>query len=245
MTVRCAQAPKERNGAHALQHLTFCRPVSGMKTTAAALLTRLRFIITDSGSHRAWALAANDGVIATAGILEGFAGAGADDATLVLAGLAATVAGMFTTGGAKWAEAASEREAQLSAMEEERSEIKRQPRVELSDLTAYYEKKGLSQALALEVAVQLMKRSPLKAQLESEHGILNVISRADVIQASLGAALAYALGAAVPFFITVAVPIRLETWLVVAAVAVSLTFISVVGREQDTWTSHGHLGATW
>src|SRR5262245_7354480 len=206
-----------------------------MKSTAAALLTRLRLVITNPGSHRAWALAANDGVIATAGILEGFAGAGADDATLVLAGMAATVAGMFTTGGAKWAEAASEREAQLSAMKEERSEIERQPRVELSDLTAYYEKKGLSRALALEVAVELMKRSPLKAQLESEHGILSVISRADVIQASLGSAIAYALGAAVPLFITVAVPIRLETWLVLAAVAVSLTFISFVGARA------GHL----
>src|SRR5262245_38114981 len=102
---------------------------SSMNSTAAALLTRLRLVITDSGSHRAWALAANDGVIATAGILEGFAGAGANDATLFLAGLAATVAGMFTSGGAKWAEAASEREAQLRAMKEERSEIKRQAHV--------------------------------------------------------------------------------------------------------------------
>jgi len=202
-----------------------------MKSTAAALLTRLRLVITDSGSHRAWALAANDGVIATAGILEGFAGAGADDATLVLAGMVATVAGMFTTGGAKWAEAASEREAQLSAMNEERSELRRQPHIELSELTAYYEKKGLSHALALEVAVELMKRSPLKAQLESEHGILTVISRADVIQASLGSAIAYALGATVPLFITVAAPIRLETWLVLAAVAVSLTFISFMGAR--------------
>jgi VIT1/CCC1 family predicted Fe2+/Mn2+ transporter len=174
-------------------------------------------------------------VIATAGILEGFAGAGADDATLVLAGMAATVAGMFTAGGAKWAEVASEREAQLAAIDEERAELKLQPGVELSDLTAYYEKKGLSHALALEVAVQLMKRSPLKAQLESEHGILNVISRADVIQASLGSAIGYGLGAAVPLFVTVAVPVRLETWLVVAAVALSLTFISVVGARA------GHL----
>jgi VIT1/CCC1 family predicted Fe2+/Mn2+ transporter len=202
-----------------------------MKGIAAALLTRLRLVATDPGSHRAWALAANDGVIATAGILEGLAGAGADDATLVLAGMAATVAGMFTAGGAKWSETAAEREAQLSAIEEERAEITRQPGAELADLTAYYEKKGLSPALAREVAVQLMRRSPLKAQLESDHGILGVISPADVMQASLGTAIAYALGAAVPLFITIAVPIRIEAWLVLAAVAVSLTFISFIGAR--------------
>src|SRR5262245_61026818 len=118
-----------------------------MKGTAAALVTRLRFVVTDSGSHRAWALAANDGVVATAGILEGFAGAGADHATLVLAGMAATVAGMFTTGGAKWAEAASEREAQLSAMNEERSEIKSQPRGERSELARHDEERGMVYAV--------------------------------------------------------------------------------------------------
>lgn len=192
-------------------------------------------IFTDPGSHRAWALAANDGIIATAGILEGFAGAGANEGTLVLAGMAATVSGMFTTGGAKWAEAASERESQLSAMTEERSEIRRQPLAELAELTAYYEMKGLTRALAHEVAVQLMKRSPLKAQLESEHGIVSVISPADVTQASLGSAIAYALGAAVPLFITVAVPVRLEIWFVLVAVAVSLTLISFVGARA------GHL----
>lgn len=147
---------------------------SDMKNTETAWLTKLHLVATEPGSHRAWALAANDGIVATAGILEGFAGAGADDATLILAGLTATVAGMFTTGGAKWAEAATEREAQLSALAEEKAELRHQPGAELAALAVYYEKKGLSQSLAHEVAVQLMKRSPLKAQLESDHGILNL-----------------------------------------------------------------------
>lgn len=202
-----------------------------MKHTAATLRARLLFLFTDPGSHRSWALAANDGIVATAGILEGFAGAGADEATLVLAGLTATVAGMFTAGGAKWAEAAAEREAQLNALAEERAELKRQPDAEFTDLVGYYEKKGLSHALAREVASQLMRRSPLKALLESEHGILDVISPADVIQASLGVAIAYALGASIPFFITVVVPIRLETWVVLTAVVASLTLISLVGAR--------------
>lgn len=202
-----------------------------MPRAADGLLQRLTLVFSDPGSLRNAALAANDGIIATAGILEGFAGAGADEATLVMAATAATVAGMFTAGGAKWAEAATEREAQLNAVIEERAEIKRQPQTEFSDLAVYYEQKGLSRDLAHEVASQLMRRSPLKAQLESEHGIFEVMSRADVVQASVASAVAYALGAAIPLSITVAVPVRLETSIVLAAVAASLTLTSIVSAR--------------
>jgi VIT1/CCC1 family predicted Fe2+/Mn2+ transporter len=163
--------------------------------------------------------------------LEGFAGAGADDATLALAGMAATVSGMFTAGGAKWAETASERDAQLSAVEEERMEFKRQPDVEFNELLAHYEKKGLPHALAREVTMQLMKHSPLKAQLESEHGIVNIVSPANIIQASFGTAISYAMGASVPLLVIIAAPIYVETWLLLAAVAVSLTMTSIIGAR--------------
>lgn len=202
-----------------------------MSSILPTLLTRFRLLLADPASHRAWALAANDGIIATAGILEGFAGAGADDATLALAGMAATISGMFTAGGAKWAETAAEREAQLTAIEEERREIKRQPSVEFENLLAHYEQKGLSSALAREVATQLMRRSPLKAQLESEHGIVSVVSRADIVQASLGTAMSYAVGASVPLLVSIAAPVQVETWLVLAAMAVSLTFTSILGAH--------------
>ena len=50
-----------------------------------------------------WVVEANDGIIATAGLLEGFAGAGAGDQLLITAALAATIAGALSVGGAKWA----------------------------------------------------------------------------------------------------------------------------------------------
>jgi len=202
-----------------------------MTAAVSAWLQRLHLIATDRAFHRNLALAANDGIIATAGILEGFTGAGANDATLIMAALAATVAGMLTAGGAKWTEVATERDAQLRALDEERAEIKLQPDAELFELAAYYQKKGLSQDLAHQVARELMIRSPLKAQLESEHHILDALSRADVIQASVGSTVAYGLGAAIPFAITVVVPVCLETGVVLAAVVASLTMTSIVGAR--------------
>src|SRR5215467_673717 len=103
----------------------------------------LRAAVTDPESLRSWTLVANDGIIATAGILEGFAGAGASSRTLITAGTTATIAGMLSIGGVEWAEAAAERDAQLKAAEEETIEIAVQPDVAHAEVVAYYEAKGL------------------------------------------------------------------------------------------------------
>jgi vacuolar iron transporter family protein len=195
------------------------------------LLARARAAVADPDSLRNWSLVANDAIIATAGILEGFAGAGATHTTLVTAATLATVAGMLSAGGAEWAEAAAEREAHLSAADEETAELARQPEVELAELVAYYEAKGLDPELAHEVADRLMERDPLDAQLESEHGILEVMSRAEVVRAGVGSVVAYAVGAAIPLVITLTVPVSVEAWAVLLAVLVSLTATSIVGAR--------------
>src|SRR5262252_1578583 len=201
---------------------------------------RLRAAVTDPNSLRPWSVVANDGIIATAGILEGFAGAGASHATLVTAATSATIAGMLSAGGSEWAEAAAEREAHLTAIEEETADRARQPDVELGELVAYYEAKGLGPELAREVAGELMARDALDAQLESEHGILEVKPRADVVRAGVGSAVAYALGAAIPLVITVTVPVTLEAWAIIVAALVSLTVTSIVGAH----TGHMNLRRT-
>src|SRR5215467_2582710 len=65
-------------------------------------LARLRAAVTDPNSLRPWSVVANDGIIATAGILEGFAGAGASHATLLTAATSATIAGRLSAGGSEW-----------------------------------------------------------------------------------------------------------------------------------------------
>jgi VIT1/CCC1 family predicted Fe2+/Mn2+ transporter len=174
---------------------------------------------------------ANDGIIATAGILEGFAGAGASDRTLITAATVATIVGMLAVGGAEWAEAAAEREAQLTVAREEARQIARQPEVELAELVTYYEEKGLTPQLARAVAEQLMAHDALDAQLESEHGIVDVISLAETIRAGIGSAIAYLLGAAIPLIVTLAVPVAVEAPLILATVVLSLIVTSVVGAR--------------
>jgi len=200
----------------------------------------LRAAMADRESFRAWMQVANDGIVATAGLLEGFAGAGASDRTLITAATTATIVGMLSVGGAEWAEAAAERDGQLTAADEEADEIARQPQVEHAEVVAYYEEKGLTPQLARKVADQLMARDAVDAQLESEHGILEIMSRAETVRAGIGSAIAYLLGAAIPLAITVVVPVAAESWLILAAVLVSLIVTSSIGAR----TGHMSLRRT-
>src|SRR5262249_48712879 len=197
-------------------------------------------LLTDDASLRSWTAVANDGIIATAGILEGFAGAGATDQALLVAATVATVAGLLAAGGAKWAEIDAEREAQLLAKSSETASLARQPEAELDELIAYYEEKGLTPELAREVAEQLTARNPVAAQLESEHGILEPITATDAVVGGLGAAIAYLIGAVIPLAITLFAPLAVEAWAIFAAVALSLVVTSLVGAR----TGHMRVGRT-
>src|SRR5262245_7305562 len=208
-----------------------CRAITMTGGGRPGWLARMRAAVTDPNSLRPWSVVANDGIIATAGILEGFAGAGASHATLVTAATSATIAGMLSAGGSEWAEAAAEREAHLTAVEEETADRALQPDVELAELVAYYEAKGLGPELAREVARQLMARDALDAQLESEHGILEVKSHAEVVRAGVGSAVAYALGATIPLVITLTVPVAVEAWAILFAALGSLTLTSIVSAR--------------
>jgi VIT1/CCC1 family predicted Fe2+/Mn2+ transporter len=205
-----------------------------------ARLGWLRAAVADRESLRSWTQIANDGIIATAGILEGFAGAGASDRTLITAATTATIAGMLSVGGVEWAEAAAERDSQLTAAEEEAAEIARQPHVEHAEVIAYYEEKGLTPQLAREVADQLMAHDAVDAQLETEHGILEITSRGETVRAGIGSAIAYLLGAAIPLIVTLVVPAAVESSLILASVLVSLILTSAIGAR----TGHMNLPRT-
>jgi VIT1/CCC1 family predicted Fe2+/Mn2+ transporter len=179
-------------------------------------------------SLRLWCVIANDGIIATAGILEGFSGAGATDRTLLLAAVSATMAGMLGVGGTEWVEASVEREAQLDAIEEERLELAARPEAELADLVAHYEAKGLAPGLARTVAEQLTQHDALAAQLDSEHGIREVATVGETLFRSISAAIAFGLGALIPLLVTFLAPVAVEAGAILVAVAISLTVTSLI-----------------
>ncbi|WP_327119948.1 VIT family protein [Streptomyces sp. NBC_01341] len=120
---------------------------------------------------RAAVLGANDGVVSTAGLVVGVAGATGNRSTLLTAGLAGLLAGSLSMAAGEYVSVSTQRDSEEAALETEKRELEETPEAELAELTGLLEEKGLSARLAREAAVQLTQRDALRAHAEVELGI--------------------------------------------------------------------------
>lgn len=179
-------------------------------------------------SWREFVIEANDGIIATAGIVEGLVAADVRNHTILVSAVIAMVVGSLSTGGAKYTEAAYQRDAALHAVEEERLRILADPEAERQELAALYVAKGLSPDLADRVATELMAADPLAAHVEEELDVDADDLRPPALTAALAAG-AYAAGALLPLLISFLVPVNARVLTTAVAVAVALAITSYVG----------------
>lgn len=165
-------------------------PHEGEQHLQGRLAARLNWL-------RAAVLGANDGIISTAGLVVGVAGATTDRDWLLLTGLAGLVAGAFSMAGGEYTSVSAQRDTELAALARERWELEHLPDEELAELTRFYEEKGLSPHLAAQVAEQLTREDALGAHAAAELGI-DADEQTSPWQAAISSFLAFAVGAAVP-----------------------------------------------
>ncbi|TKA01387.1 VIT1/CCC1 transporter family protein [Actinacidiphila oryziradicis] len=126
----------------------------------------------DSGARLNWlragVLGANDGIVSTAGLVIGVAGATTSPQALLSAGLAGLLAGSLSMAAGEYVSVSSQRDSEQASLDLERRELAQDPREELAELAALYQGKGLSADLAVEVAEQLTAHDALGAHAESE-----------------------------------------------------------------------------
>jgi vacuolar iron transporter family protein len=171
---------------------------------------------------------ANDGIMAVAGIAEGFIGAGASTSATLIAVLAGAVAGSIALAGARLSEAAIERDARQVVLDEVRRQLALSPEEELGELAALYEAKGLSPPLAHQVANELSSRDALTAHADAEHGIEpGQKAPRPFVEAAL-AGVAFAAGALVVVATILSTPRSSRLPTTFFAVALSLTLTSLV-----------------
>ena len=159
----------------------------------------------------------NDGILATAGVIEGFLAAGAATDALLAASIAATIAGASSLGGVKFNEAAAERDAELVLVAEETRDLARSPATELAEIAAYYEQRGVAPALA--------------AQLEVAHGIRDRTPASAPYRAAIGGAAAFMLGGALPVAIVLLTPPALRATATILAVLASLALTALIAAR--------------
>jgi VIT1/CCC1 family predicted Fe2+/Mn2+ transporter len=170
---------------------------------------------------RAGVLGANDGIVSTAGIVMGVAGATSDRGTILLAGVAGLAAGALSMAAGEYVSVSTQKDSELALLDKERRELREDPQDELAELAGLYVEKGLSTELALQVAKELTLHDALAAHAEVELGI-DPDDISSPWHAAFASMVAFTLGALLPLLTIMLFGPTLRIWVTVSAVAVAL-----------------------
>jgi vacuolar iron transporter family protein len=183
---------------------------------------------------RAGVLGANDGIVSTAGLVVGVAGATTERAPVLTAGLAGLVAGAVSMALGEYVSVSSQRDTERALLAQERRELQDDPEAELEELAQLYRAKGLSEATAGLVARELTAHDAFAAHVDAELGI-DPDSLASPWAAAGSSAVAFTLGALLPLAAIVAPP---ASW------RVPVTFVAVLVALVVTGSLSATLGGS-
>jgi VIT1/CCC1 family predicted Fe2+/Mn2+ transporter len=184
------------------------------------------------GWLRAAVLGANDGIISVTSLVVGVAASGATEPSVLLAGLAGTVAGAISMAAGEYISVQSQADTEAADIEKERNELIIQPEHELEELTAIYVGRGLDLILAKQVAEKLMATDALGAHVRDELGLSSTL-RARPLQASIASAASFTVGALVPMATVFLVP---ADWVTKISSVVAVLTLFILG------VAAAHLG---
>ncbi|MFF4184353.1 VIT family protein [Streptomyces sp. NPDC001691] len=170
---------------------------------------------------RAAVLGANDGIVSTAGLVVGVAGATDDRSALLTAGLAGLLAGSMSMAAGEYVSVSTQRDSEKAALAMERRELKESPEAELAELTGLLAARGLSEEVAREAAVQLTERDALRAHASVELGI-DPDELTNPWHAAWASFFAFTAGALLPLLAIVLPPASVRLYVTVGSVLAAL-----------------------
>lgn len=182
---------------------------------------------------RAAVLGANDGIVSTAGLVVGVAGATDSRSTLFTAGLSGLLAGSMSMAAGEYVSVSTQRDSEKAALAVERRELREDPEAELAELAELLQERGLSREVAREAAVQLSERDALRAHARVELGI-DPDELTNPWHAAWASFLAFTAGALLPLLAIVLPP---ADW------RLPVTVLSVLAALCGTGWSSARLGA--
>jgi vacuolar iron transporter family protein len=189
-----------------------------------------RHLVSRIGWMRAAVLGANDGIVSTASLIIGVASASAAQGEILIAGVAALVAGAMSMAAGEYVSVSSQSDAEQADLARERKELKDGPVAEHAELAGIYEERGLTPETAKEVARQLMAHNALEAHARDELGI-NDLTAAKPIQAAFSSAVSFVVGASLPLALVWLVPVTSLIWVEAVASLIFLALLGAVGAR--------------
>ena len=181
--------------------------------------------INRSGWLRAAVLGANDGILSTTSLAIGIAAASTTREPIVLAAVAGLVAGALSMATGEYVSVSSQSDVETSDLKREKEELATMPDAELEELTEIYISRGLTRALAREVALQLTAHNALEAHARDELGI-NDITQAKPLQAAIASAAAFVVGGLLPLLVSIFAPM---SEMVLYQYGFSIVFLAISG----------------
>lgn len=175
---------------------------------------------------RAGVLGANDGIVSTAGIVIGVAGATADRTAILVAGLAGLVAGALSMAGGEYTSVSTQRDTEASVVETERRELAADPAKAEDDLAASLRKRGLSAETARTAARELSASDPLQAHASVEFG-LDPDELTNPWSAAISSFLSFTCGALLPLLAITLLP---ESVRVIGCAVAVVAALAVTGN---------------
>ncbi len=171
---------------------------------------------------RAAVLGANDGIVSTASLIFGVAGATSDGGTIFMAGLAGLVAGALSMGVGEYVSVSTQRDTERAYIEKEKQLLKQYPHEQLEELANTFVKNGVNHATALQFATELTEKDPIRAHLQAELG-LDEDELTNPMHAAVASLLSFTAGALIPLLSVVFAPAHWRIWVTLVAVVIALT----------------------
>jgi VIT1/CCC1 family predicted Fe2+/Mn2+ transporter len=139
-----------------------------------------------------------DGLLTTLGLVSGVGGATSDRYSVLVAGLAGSIAGMIAMGAGAYIASKSQLEVHQAEVEREKRELSNFPERELEELVHLYQDQGLSESDARLVASKIATRpaAMLNAMTQMELGLQ--LEASVPLREGFIMALAFLAGAVVP-----------------------------------------------
>jgi VIT1/CCC1 family predicted Fe2+/Mn2+ transporter/rubrerythrin len=150
-------------------------PPLNLETYLAAVreVDRERFRVANLGRLREVVFGAQDGILSTVALVTSVAVAVGDNATVLVAGLAAALAGMLSMATGAYLGSRAEQDVQRAEIEREAQELEEHPGEELAELVVIFQREGRTYDEARQLADEIAKDKELwlNTLIEKELGI--------------------------------------------------------------------------
>jgi vacuolar iron transporter family protein len=189
------------------------------------------------GDVREAIFGAQDGLVSTLAVVSAVAGATNDRFPILIAGIAAGLAGIFSMAAGEYLSSKSQREIALAQILEERERIVAQPGLVQAELAHVLVEEGLPGEEATHIAEVIGRHREVLLNLKvlKQFGVAVEEAGGSALQGAIVMGAAFALGALAPILPYLLLPLGIATYVSVIATGAVLFAIGVV---KTRWT-HG------